>query len=205
MIPARLPGTTRLVLVRHGATADAGAGVCYGSLDLELSAEGRAQADRAAELLVNEELAAVYSSPRVRALETARRLGREIALREALCEIDFGQFEGRSYDEIARDHPDLFAEWMAQPTRVRFPGGESYRDLRRRVLAEVGDLRVTHAGRAFCVVAHGGVCRAVLADALAMPDDAIFRLAQEHAGVSVIDWFADGTPLVRVVNALRSG
>lgn len=202
MIPERLPGTTRLVLVRHGATEDSSKGVCYGSLDVELSPLGRAQAARLALPLGREGLAAVYSSPRARAVQTARALGPLAEIRDALREIDFGAFEGRSYDEIAERHPLEYAEWMERPTQVRFPGGESYRDLRERATAEVAELRRRHAGRAFCVITHGGVCRALIADALAMPDDAIFRLAQDYGAISVIDWFGDGTPLVRLVNAI---
>ncbi len=203
MIPERLPETTRLVLVRHGATENGSKGVCYGSLDVGLSPLGRAQAGRLALPLGREGLAAVYSSPRVRALQTARGLGSVVETREALREIDFGAFEGRTYDEIAEQHPGEYAEWMERPTSVRFPGGESYRDLRERATAELAELRGRHVGRAFCAVTHGGVCRALLAEALAMPDDAIFRLAQDYGAISVIDWFADGTPLVRLVNAAR--
>ena len=201
MIPERLRETTRLVLVRHGATEDASNGVCYGSLDVGLSPLGRAQAARLALPLGREGLAAVYASPRVRAVQTARALGPVVETREALREIDFGAFEGRSYDEIAAEHPREYAAWMERPTDVRFPEGESYRDLRERATGELAMLRQRHPGRAFCAVTHGGVCRALLAEALAMPDDAIFRLGQDYGAISVIDWFADGTPLVRLVNA----
>jgi alpha-ribazole phosphatase/probable phosphoglycerate mutase len=63
----------------------------------------------------------------------------------------------------------------------------------------VDRLRAGHAGRAFAVVTHGGVARAVLAAALAMPDDAIFAIDQSYGAVNVIDWFGD-RPLVRAVN-----
>jgi broad specificity phosphatase PhoE len=87
---------------------------------------------------------------------------------------------------------------MEQPTTVRFPGGESFADLRERALASLQAIR--HAHRCAVVVTHGGVIRAALGEWLSMPDDAVFRLAQDYCGVSIVDWFED-TPLVRVVNA----
>src|SRR5205814_3693793 len=94
----------------------------------------------------------------------------------ALAELDFGELEGRRYDEIARDRPELYRQWMEAPTTVRFPGGESYADLRARVTAALAELRARHEGGVFALVAHGGVLRAALAEALALPDEAIFRL-----------------------------
>jgi alpha-ribazole phosphatase len=117
-----------------------------------------------------------------------------------LREIDFGELEGRSYDEIQAAHPDLYRSWMQTPTQVVFPGGESYRQLRIRALTALGKIRARHAGELTAIVSHGGVLRAMLADCLRMPDEAIFRLDQSYGALSIIDWH-DDIPLVRVVNA----
>jgi broad specificity phosphatase PhoE len=90
---------------------------------------------------------------------------------------------------------------MESPTSVRFPGGEGYADLRARVLPAFAELRERHDGEAVAVVAHGGVVRVVLADALGLEDGAVFRLGQAHGGVSIVDWVG-GAPVVPVVNAL---
>ena len=59
---------------------------------------------------------------------------------DRLRELDFGQFEGRTYEEIEREHPEFFRSWMETPTLVRFPGGESYAELRERVSAALDDI-----------------------------------------------------------------
>ena len=87
------------------------------------------------------------------------------------------------------------SSWIAA---IRFPGGEDYVGLKARVLSAVEEVRERTTSAA--VVAHGGVNRIVLADALGLPDDAIFRLDQPYCALSVIDWI-DGSPLVRAVNA----
>jgi broad specificity phosphatase PhoE len=196
---------TRLVLVRHAEPDGAALGrVCGARTDVPLGPAGRAHADRLATALSAEPLAAVYASPLTRALETALPLahahGLEPVLAEDLRELDFGEVDGLRFEEIETGHPELFRAWMDAPETVRFPGGESLDDLRARVLPAVARIRSRHGGEAAAVVAHAGVLRVVLADALGLTDGALFRLDQVHGGVSVVDWLGE-TPVVRVVNA----
>jgi alpha-ribazole phosphatase len=193
---------TRLLVLRHAEPADDAHGRCYGTLDVGLSERGRERARALAGRL--ERPAAVYASPRIRAVETAElAFGVRPIPDERLRELDFGDFEGRTYDDIEHAHPELYRRWMETPTQVEFPGGESYALLRRRVLAALGEIRARHPAETVAIVAHGGVVRAILADALAMPDEAIFRLDQPYCSVSVVDWL-DGTPIVRSVNGSSS-
>lgn len=195
---------TRLVLVRHADPSEDVRGRCFGSLDVPLSPSGERRARHVAAMLRRLPVAAVYASPSRRALETARPLAVAHRLtpieRDDLAELDFGILEGLSFDEIAAAHQELFQLWMRSPTEVRFPGGESYAELRRRVLAAVAALRAAHRGETVAVVSHGGPIRAVLADVLRLPDEAVFRLDLRYGGVSIVDWIRDA-PLVRLVNA----
>jgi broad specificity phosphatase PhoE len=187
--------STRLLLIRHAEPQDDAHGRVYGRLDVGLSPRGREQARRLAAVL--EPVSAVYSSPRRRALETADPLAVPVVVDERLREIDFGALEGRSYEDIQQEQPELFRHWMETPTEVDFPGGESYADVRTRAIDALGAIRGRHETAA--IVAHGGVVRALLAHCLAMPDEAIFRIDVPYCSVSVVDWFGD-TPLVRSVN-----
>ena len=195
---------TRLLLVRHAQPKQEARGRCYGTLDVGLSARGHRRAQLLARTLDRIPLAAVYASPSQRAVETAAPLaaahGLTPIIDEALREIDFGDFEGQSYDEIERSHPELYRQWMETPTLVQFPGGESYTRLRVRALAAMEAIRARQRGQTTAVVSHGGVLRAMLADCLAMRDDAIFRLDQSYGAISIIDWI-DFMPLVRLLNA----
>ena len=198
-------GATRLVLVRHAEPDESMQGRCYGRLDVPLSAAGLRRAAAVGEVLRSHELEAVYSSPLQRAFDTARAVasahGLEPIPREALRELDFGELEGTSHDEIASEHPKLYRFWMEDPSTVRFPGGEGLSDLRARVLPEVAGIRKQHEGQAVAVVAHGGVLRVVLADALELPEAAFFRLDQPYGALSVVDWVED-VPIVRVAGAV---
>jgi len=196
---------TRLLLLRHAETDPALRGRCHGRLEVDLSAEGRRQAGELAAALREVPLAAVYSSPLSRALETARPVAAAHNLEpvpdDGLSELDFGELEGLTYEEIQAERPEVFRAWMETPASVRFPGGESFADLRSRVLAAAACIRERHAGEVAAVVAHGGVVRAVLGDVLGLADDSVFGLDQAYGGLSVVDWVG-GVPVVRVVNAV---
>jgi broad specificity phosphatase PhoE len=86
---------------------------------------------------------------------------------------------------------------MTTPTEIRFPGGESFADLKARSLVALERIRGLHESA--IVVTHGGVLRAGVAAWLSMPDEAIFRLDQRYCGVTIVDWL-DGEPLVRLLN-----
>lgn len=198
----------RLVLVRHAEAEESARGRCYGSLDVGLSPTGRAQCARLARALTDEQLTAVVSSPRTRALETAQAIAEpralEVRVDPDLRELDFGELEGRTYDEIAETMPELYAAWMTTPTRVRFPGGEGYPDLVRRALRAVERVRTQHVEGTVAVVAHGGVVRAVLADVLGMPDERIFRIAVEPASLAIVEWVEEVPTLVLLGGGVQS-
>jgi broad specificity phosphatase PhoE len=178
---------SRLVLVRHCEPDEDARGRCYGSLDVGLSDAGRAHARELATRLSAD---AVWTSPRLRARETAAPLTSSPFVDDDLRELDFGELEGRTFDEIAASMPDLYREWMETPTRVRFPGGECWADLKERAVRSIARIE----GDAI-VVTHGGVIRAALSDWLAIPDEAVFRFELGYGGVTVVE---DG--IVRIVN-----
>ena len=140
---------------------------------------------------------AVWTSPRLRARQTAVALTPSPRVDDDLRELDFGELEGRTFDEIAASEPDLYRAWMETPTRVRFPGGESYADLKARAVRSLE--RIWDEQDVAVVVTHGGVIRAGLASWLGMSDEAIFRIDVRYGGVTMVERVA-GTPIVRMVN-----
>jgi broad specificity phosphatase PhoE len=185
---------SRLVLVRHCEPAEDARGRCYGSLDVGLSDAGRAHARELASRLSAD---AVWTSPRLRALETSEPLTPAPLVDDDLRELDFGELEGRTFDEIAASEPKLYRAWMETPTQVRFPGGESYADLKTRALRSLD--RIAEEYESAILVTHGGVIRAGLATWLGIPDESIFRIDVSYGGVTVVERVA-GTPVVRMVN-----
>jgi alpha-ribazole phosphatase/probable phosphoglycerate mutase len=194
---------TRVWLIRHGEPTEKAMGRCYGVLDVALSDKGRDQMNHVAAYLKSEPINCVYTSPRSRAQEGARILGRAVShpveVIEDLREINFGDFEGLPYDEIAGRDPELYRIWMEKPTEVLFPNGESFPEMRDRVLNAFDAIRRKHDGQTVVLVTHGGVNRILLAHVLQMPDNCIFRLAQDYAAMNLME-FMQGFPVLRLLN-----
>jgi broad specificity phosphatase PhoE len=93
---------------------------------------------------------------------------------------------------------------MNAPGTVQFPGGESYEQLRRRVVGALERIAVQHGDETVVAVSHAGAIRAALATWLSVPSNASFRLDQSFASVNVVD-VVDGLPLVRLVNGCEPG
>jgi alpha-ribazole phosphatase len=181
---------TRFWLIRHGEPTAEARGRCYGSLDIDLSENGRAQMAQVAEFLQAEPVDAIFASPLSRAVESARIVASaqccSLELEPDLQEMRFGEFEGLTYDEIAALYPDIYRQWMETPTQVRFPNGETFSEMRLRVLKVFDKIRHERQNQTVAIVSHGGVNRILLAWALKIPDDFIFRLAQDYAAINLL-------------------
>lgn len=193
----------RLVLIRHGEPVESAKSRCYGKLDVGLSEKGRKQIEAAYDFLKDVKFSAIYSSPRRRALESAkiiaRRNGIFFDVCENLAEINFGDFEGKTYRELEKDFPETFKQWMEKPTEVEFPNGESFTQIQHRVLENTLEILKKCKGETIAIVSHGGVNRIILAHFLKIENADIFRIGQEYACVNVIDFLGD-FPLVKIVN-----
>ncbi|HSW07804.1 histidine phosphatase family protein [Aquabacterium sp.] len=152
---------TRIIAIRHGETAWNAAARLQGQLDIPLNAVGRAQAAQLAAALGDEGIAAVICSDLGRAAETARALaeplGLPLQLDAALRERGFGTMEGRSFEEIDRDWPELARRWRSRDPDFAPPGGERLADFYARSVAAAERLALAHAGRTIALVTHGGV------------------------------------------------
>lgn len=194
---------TRVWLIRHGEPDAESRGRCYGRLNVGLSAEGQTQLHDVAKRLQEEPISAIYVSPRKRTIESGEILAQvhscPVSIEDRLCEIDFGDFEGKTYDEIARTHAELYRQWMERPTEVQFPNGESFRQTQARVLEAARELYARHRGQTIAIVSHGGVNRILLASALEIPDANIFRVSQRYAAVNLLV-LIDGYPSIELVN-----
>jgi alpha-ribazole phosphatase len=201
MKESRMNGATTVWLVRHGSP-DGADGRCCGRLD-PLCPEGILQARETAARLAQEKICAVYSSGLRRALETGQMLADalrvDLTVLETLAEIDFGDFEGMTYEDIQRRYPEVFERWMTQPTNTQFPNGESFADMRDRVSSTVDALLSRHKNESIAIVSHSGVIRFLIARALSMPADQMFRLAQRHAAINRIQ-FTEKGPIVELIN-----
>ena len=158
---------TTIVLARHGETDWNRDGRFQGQADPPLNEHGREQARQLAERLSVQRFAALYSSPLRRARETADivagRLGLAVVPVDDLQEIDVGSWSGFTRHEVQSRFPAAYARWLA--FTAGWDGGETYDELKRRVVAAVLGVARRHPDERILIVTHGGPIRALLAAA----------------------------------------
>jgi broad specificity phosphatase PhoE len=158
------PARTRVYLARHGQTAYNREGRFQGQLPVPLDATGRTQAGELAERAAAYDFSALWSSPLLRAHETAEVVAARIGLspREdpRLMETDAGDWTDRSFADVHAEAPELFAAFLAGDPSFAFPGGESFAQQEVRVGAALDD--VERGALPALVVCHGMVIRAAL-------------------------------------------
>ena len=179
---------TTFYLARHGSCAGLGktlwgrtAGVC-------LNEEGKAQAQRLAERFSGLVLDAIYSSPLERALETAEAIARttklEVKQSSAFNEVDFGDWTGKSFEELA--HDKRWHRFNTQRSVTSIPGGESFLDVQARVIAELERLTEQHRDRNVAIVSHADVIKAAVGYVATTPIDLLQRIEISPCSVSII-------------------
>jgi len=184
---------TRLFLVRHGATAATEEDRFSGSTGAVLSEQGQWQASRLGQRLAGQNIAAIYSSPLSRALETARIIaghcGLEPVERDGLREIGHGHWEGMKRDDVERQFGTEYAAWEADPFTFAPAGGESGVAVLARALPVVREVVTAHSGGQVLVVSHKATLRLVLSSLLAFdPRGYRDRLDQSPACLNVVDF-----------------
>ena len=193
----------RLFLVRHGETESNRLNLVLGRDDVPLNERGLWQAERLGRALARESLAAVYSSPLRRALDTARAIAAPhdvtVQIEEQLIEMDIGEADGLTLAEVGSRYPGLLEAWASEegPTRA-MPGGERLVDVQERAWPAVQDLAARHSDEAVVAVTHNFVILSVLIRVLGMELAQFRRLRHSVGAVSVVDFLPARLTLVRL-------
>jgi broad specificity phosphatase PhoE len=189
----------RIILIRHGQTAwNKGSGEerFRGHTDLPLDDTGQTQARKLASRLQGESIAALYTSPLLRARQTIMPLADEQSLpvrpHDGLLDINYGRFQGLTHSEAAAAYPEQYALWRAEPSRVRFPDGESLADVQVRLLALLEEMVARHPAQTIALVGHQIVNKVLACMLLGLDLDQIWRIQQDTCGFSIFQQAGDG-------------
>lgn len=185
--------STRVFLVRHGATVLTAEDRFAGETDVELSDEGREQARKLAERMRTEKIAAVYASPLGRTLETARIIARPhnltVVRRDGLREISHGRWEQMTRQEVEQKFPEEAAAWEEDPYTFAPAGGESGLAVTARALPVLVEIVRTHHDENVIIVSHKATIRLLLSSLLGF-DPRRYRdnLDQSPAALNIVDF-----------------
>lgn len=196
---------TRVYLVRHGQVDGHQEKRYNGQGDVLLTGQGQLQSSQTAQYLASVPLDAVYSSDLERCLYCARLIAGQHQLEpvaeEALREVHVGEWEGRTWEELKKDYPSQWQQRINDLAHFRIPGGESLTDTASRVRPVLERVMQRHAGGHVAIVAHGGVNRIILLDAIGAPLQRAFAIEQDYGCINIIDYLDDGQTLVRLMNS----
>lgn len=194
---------TRLYLVRHGqSVANVTWEFSYKRVDPPLTDLGVEQARITAEYFRSVQVDAIYTSPMLRAVQTAEifkaALGLDVAVIEELREVNVGDLEDRAPTQDAwAVHTQIHDDWANGRLDIAFPGGEDYHGLSGRALRAFARIVAERPDQASIVVAHGAIFTAAVAalcPAVSMAE--IVRLPNGNCGITTVDVLTDGATLI---------
>jgi broad specificity phosphatase PhoE len=197
------PLNQTLLLIRHGHVPGITPDRFRGRMELALTEEGLEQASRTADYVCRTcQPAAIFCSPMGRCVSTAQAISERchlpVEIVQSLTDIDYGGWQWKTKEEVARDSPEQYRTWMERPALMQFPGGESFQNLLTRAADAVRAALARSTEGPLILVAHDSVNRAMLLQLLDLPMSAYWRLAQSPCAISEVQISQERIVLARL-------
>jgi len=184
--------STTLILIRHGETPHNRDKRYQGHRDTSLTRAGKRQTREIALRLRDKPLDAIYSSDLKRTRYMAEVINSyhslKINILPELREIDFGDWEGKTYNEIQREWKGLLNAWERKPSQIKIPRGESIKDLAERIRSTIKKIVSNHPDQRVAIITHGGPIRIILMDALGLGLNDWWKTITSNGGISIIEY-----------------
>jgi alpha-ribazole phosphatase len=194
---------TKLFLIRHGETQNNVELKYQGNSNQGLTEKGILQAESIAKYLQKENFEAIYSSALRRAFQTAEIIGSHHSLlpntNKGLNEIDFGGWEGLTYNEIESQYPGVFEKWVSGADGTEIPGGEARTDFHRRISSAVSSITKSHPNGQIAIVTHGGPIKSILCNILEVNPTAFWRIKQSNTALNIVEFYEE-SGFINLVN-----
>lgn len=194
-----------LYFVRHGQTTWNDIGRFQGSTDIQLNALGIEQAEKTAQAMKDIPLDAIFSSPLERAQVTAKTIAQPhhltVQVEPRIAEINFGQWEGLTFEEIETRWPGRLHEMYVHPDTVDIPGSETFGEAEARTMDFLNELIRTNKNKTFLIVSHGAAIRTMICGLLQLPLDRAWNLSQGNANITRIEALEEGRNILRTLNS----
>ncbi|HTP08006.1 MAG TPA: histidine phosphatase family protein [Anaerolineae bacterium] len=187
---------TQIILVRHGQTEWNRVERFRGWADVPLNETGLAQAQATGHRIAAEwQPVAIYSSPLSRAMKTAEAIAQHFDLpvqpHQGLIDIQHGEWQGLTPDEVRTRWPELLEAWYTAPHTVRMPEGETLSEVRARGLAVVREVAERHPDETVVLVGHTDINRAILLAVLGLNNTRFWHIRQDTCAINVVETCGD--------------
>lgn len=195
---------TRLYLIRHGQVEGYEEKRYNGQENVPLTALGKLQSEHVCACLLDTSLDAVYSSDLDRSHYCAELIAASHQLKvttaASLRELHLGDWQGRTWAELQESYPEDWQARLQNLVNFQVPGGESLQDAANRIRPTIRRILDKHRGKDIALVAHGGVNRIILLDAIGASLEQAFSIEQDYGCLNIIDYFATGNAVIRLLN-----
>ena len=195
---------TRVHLLRHGQVEGFENRRYNGQGDVRLTDLGRQQSAAFAGRLQHLKLSGIYSSDLYRCRMAADQISllqeAQPEYLEELRELHIGDWEGQTWKQLQRDYPELWQARLDDIVNVAPPAGENLLQMAQRIRPVIKRIISAHRGGEIVIVAHGGVNRVVLLDAIGAPLKRLFHIEQDYGCHNIIDFYPDGIAVVKKLN-----
>lgn len=196
--------TTRIHLIRHGQVEGHDAPRYNGQSDVALTEHGIIQYQQMKKHLSDRRITACYTSDLTRCTVGAEIICAQFGIEPVRCselrELNIGDWEGLTWDEISTHWPKEWQARLADMVNYRVPGGENLLDIQARVMPLVKEIIKRHEGEEVLVVGHGGTNRIILLNVIGAPLSSVFNIEQNFCCHNIIDYYSDGPATVKLLN-----
>ena len=194
---------TTIYLIRHGQTAWNREEIFRGRADISLNEIGFREAELIGEYLKGRDIHVIYSSPLLRARETARRIAQVFNLKvlqlEGIIDMSFGKWEGRPLKEVQIYDKELYLQWREKPHLVRLPEGETLDEVRVRTMAAIEGVIRYHHGMNIVLVSHRVINKVIICGVLEIDTSHFWQIGQDTAAINLIQ-FREGKYILSLLN-----
>lgn len=190
----------KVILIRHGESELNIKGVYYGVLNPGLTEKGREQAKKTREILKSINYNKIYCSDLKRAVHTAEIVNvkeLELLIDEELRELNFGIFEGHTYEELLEKYPNELEKSRENWENYNYITGESVTELQKRAVNFIN--KKVNLDENTVLVTHWGIINTILSHYFSNGLDAYWKFSVKNAGVVIIE-FSEGYPILKGLN-----
>jgi phosphoserine phosphatase len=189
-----------ILLIRHGETAWNTEEIFRGRADVELNETGLRQAQLLAEYLKDKKIAAIYSSPLKRALQTAEKIASsqnlKVTTSPELNDFDFGKWQGLPLELVKRDFRVIFDEWQNNPHLVKIPGAENLEEVRKRALSLI-DRIISRDQNTIVLVSHRVINKVLICALLGLDNSHFWNIVIDTCGITTFNYEINRFVLIR--------
>lgn len=201
-----MKNNTNLIFMRHGITDLNLKNVYFGYLDPPLNNTGKEQIENTKKLFLNKQIDVIYSSDLKRCTESADIVNElyhlEIFEKKNLRELNFGIFEGKSFDDITLEYPDEAEMFFKNWQNYRIPKGESIKEFMKRISFEIENIKHKHNGKNILIVTHSGVIQSVLSYYFSKNLDFYWKFMLNNASITKLCFDKNDFSFLEYVNRI---